>query len=141
MHMIVMIDQTQRIVNRKRSFCALLLACLANTYHNRILFLECQEHIRSEFRLRTSQKMRDNAIKIRRTVNQWPLFTHLSQKHMPNLRQIAFFFFFFFFFDTASPGRTRILARTPLVSKVCTTRSRNSVSSSIEMFPSIMIMK
>jgi len=58
MHMIVMIDQTQRIVNRKRSFCALLLACLANTYHNRILFLECQEHIRSEFRLRTSQKMR-----------------------------------------------------------------------------------
>jgi len=98
MHMIVMIDQTQRIVNRKRSFCALLLACLANTYHNRILFLECQEHIRSEFRLRTSQKMRDNAIKIRRTVNQWPLFTHLSQKHMPNLRQIAFFFFFFFFF-------------------------------------------
>jgi uncharacterized protein len=45
MHMIVMIDQTQRIVNRKRSFCALLLACLANTYHNRILFLECQEHI------------------------------------------------------------------------------------------------
>lgn len=55
---------------------------------------------------------------------------------MPNLQRFAYFSFFR---DIVFSGRTRILARTPLFSRVWTTKSRNSVSSSIEMFPSIMI--
>lgn len=111
-------------------FLRFIAARTSNTHHYRILLLECQEHARPEFRLQTSQKRSDK----QRGGQQRILtlaFSRLSL-NTPNLQQREFFFIAF-------PGRTRILARTPLFSRVCTTRSRNSVSSSIEMFPSIMI--